>query len=280
MKASPQCIPCFLRQALQAARFSHLNEDAQKEILREIMKKLLKESWERTPPELAHIAHRVVRKYVGGDPYKEVKRESNALALSLYPEIKKVVLNSPDPLRTAVRVAIAGNIIDFGALESFDIHKTLEEVLVKDFKCDDFPRLVDSLKNGKKILYFADNAGEIVFDKLLLQMIRERWEPQITLVVKEAPIINDATLEDAKYVGMDEVVDEYRFIGNGEVGLERNSPEVGEWVKEHDVVISKGQGNFEGLSEFRGIFYLLMVKCPAVANYLNASVGDIVLLYR
>ena len=280
MKAQPECFPCFLRQALQAAKFSSLSEDIQKRILQEVMEKLLKEDWNKTPPELAHIAHAVVRKYAQGDPYAKVKKESNDLALSMYPELKKIVEKSDDPLRTAVRIAIAGNIIDFGALESFDVKKTLDDVLKRRFRYDDFEKFKKDLERGKRILFFADNAGEIVFDKLLIETIREMKDYQITLVVKEGPIINDATLEDAKYTGIDKIVDEIRFIGNGEVGIERNSPEVGQWIKEHDVIISKGQGNCEGLSEFRSIFYLLMIKCPVIARYLNGNVGDIILLYR
>ncbi len=280
MKVAPECIPCFLRQALQAARFSSIDEDTQKRILREIMERLLNSSWDRTPPELAHIAHAVVRRYAGGDPYRSVKRESNDLALSLYPELKKMVESSSNPLRTAVRIAIAGNIIDFGALESFDVKRTLNEVLSKEFRYDDFPRFEKKLEEASTLLYFADNAGEIVFDRLLLETIMRRRRIRVSFVVKQGPIINDATLEDARYVGLDDLVDEYLFIGNGVVGIERNSPEVREWIESHDVVISKGQGNFEGLSEFSGIFYMLMIKCPVVARYLKGEVGDIVLLYR
>ena len=280
MKSKLECIPCVLRQVLRASQYSNLPKEIQEKILRESMEALLKETWDKTPPELAHIAHRIARKYAKGDPYKEVKKKSNDETLSLYPKLRKMADKSKDPLRTAIRVAIAGNIIDFGALEEFDIEKTVNEVLHKNFAYDDYPLFVERLKDAKSILYFADNAGEIVFDKLLIEIIKKMKDYKITLVVKAGPIINDATLEDVKYVGLDKLVDEIRYISNGEIGYERNSPEVKRWIKEHDLIISKGQGNYEGLSEFQGIFYMLMVKCPVIAEDINASVGDIVLLYK
>ena len=280
MKVQLDCVPCFLRQALQACRFSGLRAEEQEKVLRECMKVLLEIKWDSTPPEIAHRVHRVVRKYTHGDPYKEVKRKSNEIALQKYEEMKDLVRRSDDPLRTAVRLAIAGNIIDFGALEKFDLESTIQQVLKKQFRYDDYERFKRDVLNANTILYFADNAGEIVFDKILLETILSMNDVEVTFVVKAGPIINDATMEDAKFVSLTEIVNEFRFISNGEVGVERNSPEVREWIKSHDVTISKGQGNYEGLSEFSGIYYMLMVKCPIVARDLSAEIGDIVLLYK
>lgn len=280
MKVQLDCVPCFLRQALQACRFSGLRAEEQEKVLRECMKVLLEIKWDSTPPEIAHRVHRVIRKYTHGDPYKEVKRKSNEIALQKYEEMKDLVRRSDDPLRTAVRLAIAGNIIDFGALEKFDLETTIQQVLKKQFRYDDYERFKRDVLNANTILYFADNAGEIVFDKILLETILSMNDVEVTFVVKAGPIINDATMEDAKFVSLTEIVNEFRFISNGEVGVERNSPEVREWIKSHDVTISKGQGNYEGLSEFSGIYYMLMVKCPIVARDLSAEIGDIVLLYK
>jgi len=280
MKVQLDCVPCFLRQALQACRFSGLRAEEQEKVLRECMKVLLEIKWDSTPPEIAHRVHRVIRKYTHGDPYKEVKRKSNEIALQKYEEMKDLVRKSDDPLRTAVRLAIAGNIIDFGALEKFDLESTIQKVLKKQFRYDDYGRFKRDVLNANTILYFADNAGEIVFDKILLETILSMNDVEVTFVVKAGPIINDATMEDAKFVSLTEIVNEFRFISNGEVGVERNSPEVREWIKSHDVTISKGQGNYEGLSEFSGIYYMLMVKCPIVARDLSAEIGDIVLLYK
>lgn len=282
MKAKLDCIPCVLRQVLRASRYSDLPEYIQEDILRKSMKALLKEDWNKTPPEIADIAHKIARRYAEGDPYEKVKKKSNDEALVLYPELKKIVEESTEPLRTAIRIAIAGNIIDFGALEESEINieKTVKDVLSKKFAYDDYLIFKDRLKKAKNILYFVDNAGEIVFDRLLIETIKGLGDFKITLSAKAGPIINDATIEDVKYVDLDGLVDEIRCISNGEVGSEINSLEVKKWIEEHDIIISKGQGNYEGLSEFSGIFYMLIVKCPIIGEDIGANVGDIVLLYK
>ncbi len=280
MKAKVDCIPCVQRQIIKAARFSDLGENEIEKVLRDVMRALLKINWHTTPPQISHVAHKILREYVGGDPYREVKRESNDLAMKIYPEVKRIVENSDDPLRTAIRVAIAGNIIDFGAMLDFDLEKTIKEVLKKKFAYDDYSLFVEKLDGAHSILYFFDNAGEIVFDKLLIEEIKKIKDVKITAVVKAGPIINDATEEDLKYVALDSLVEEVRYLSNGERGYERNSEEVGRWIKEHDLIISKGQGNYEGLSEWTGIFYMLMIKCNVIAEDLNGKIGDIVLLYK
>ncbi len=284
MKLNLDCIPCFVRQALKASRFCGMSEKEQEKVLREVMSLLLNEKWNKTPPELAHVVHAIVRRYCG-DPYAEVKKKSNELAMEIYGEVKELVEKSEDPLKTAVKVAIAGNIVDFGAVdkekvEDFDLLNFVKKIVSEELDVDHYDKLKKELKMCEKLLYFADNAGEIVFDKILIETIKEYFPVRITLVLKAGPIINDATIEDAKQVEMDSVVSEYRFISNGEVGVERNSPEVEMWLKEHDVTIAKGQGNYEGLSEFSGIFYMLLVKCPVIARHVGVKVGSKVLLYR
>ncbi len=282
MKAKLDCVPCVLRQVLRGARYAYLPEETQERVIRESMKAINKISWKVTPPELAHVAHGILRKYAQGDPYMDIKMKSNDEALALYTSLKERVENSSDSLLTAVKIAIAGNIIDFGAMSESEIKisETVEHVLKNDFAINYYEQFKEDLKSAKRILYFADNAGEIVFDKLLIETLRKMKDYRITLVVKAGPIINDATMIDVNYVGLNEMVDEVRFISNGEYGHERNSKEVHGWIKNHDMIISKGQGNYEGLSEFSGIYYLLMVKCPVVAEDIGANVGDVVLLYK
>ena len=280
MKVKVDCIPCVQRQIIKACRFSNISEENIEKVLREVMRSLLNVNWHKTPPEIAHVAHSVVRRYVGGDPYAQIKRESNDLAMRIYLQVREIVESSDDPLRTAIRVAIAGNIMDFGAMIEFDLEKTIDDVLHKEFAYDDYLLLLDNLRKSKNVLYFFDNAGEIVFDKLLIEKIIEMFDVKITGVIKAGPIINDATYEDLRYVGLDKLVSNIKYLSNGEKGYERNSMEVGNWVHNHDVVISKGQGNYEGLSDWHNIFYLLMVKCPVIAGDLNARVGDIVFLYK
>ena len=285
MKLNLDCVPCFQRQALQAVRFISDDEELHEKVLREVTKKLLESDWNLSPPELAHEVHRIVRSVAKEkDPYKKVKKKSNDLVLTMYPALKSKVEKSADPLRTAIRLAIAVNIIDFGPLQEFNLEKTIKEVLKKKFAIDDYEKLKENLKDAKTLLFFTDNAGEIGFDKLLVEtFLKARRFEKISFVVKGGPIINDATLEDAAYVGLCDLPNvEFLNLSNGEAGTgpERTSREVQRWIRNYDLVISKGQGNYEGLSENNGLFFLLMAKCPVIASDLGVEVGDIVLKYK
>ncbi len=283
MKACVECIPCILRQIIQASRFSGLNENDMREVVREAMNILLNEDWNKTPPELAHVAHKVVRDRINGDPYAKVKKMSNDMAMRIYPRLKRRVGESGNKLRYAIKLATAGNIIDFGAFHTFSLEKLedmIDDITGREFRYDSHNLFLRKLEKSRRVLYFLDNAGEIVFDRVLVETLLDEYNLKFDFVVKAGPIINDATIEDLRYVGLDEFAENVLFISNGEVGYERNHPEVGRWIEEHDLTISKGQGNYEGLSEWEGVFYILMVKCNVVARDLNAKVGDMVFLYR
>jgi uncharacterized protein with ATP-grasp and redox domains len=285
VKLNLDCIPCFQKQALQAVRFISNDEKLQERVLRAVAKKLLESNWDSTPPELAHKVHSIVRQITNEkDPYKGAKRESNDSVLKMYPELKEKVNQSRDPLRTAVRLAIAGNIIDFGVPQKFNLEETIRNVLKKRFAIDDYDKLKAKLKNADTLLFFVDNAGEIVLDKLFVETILEQKRfKKIVFVVKGGPIINDATLEDAVYVGLDGLPNsEFLALGNGEAGTgpDRSSQTVKRWIEEHDLVVSKGQGNYEGLSEHNGLFFMLMAKCPIIASDIGVNVGDIILEYK
>jgi uncharacterized protein with ATP-grasp and redox domains len=285
MKLNLDCIPCFQRQTLQAVRFISNDEELHQKVLREVTKKLLESNWDSTPPELAHAVHKIVKRLTNEkDPYKEVKKESNNLVLKMYPELKEKVEESKDPLRTAVRLAIAGNIIDFEPLQEFNLEEAISEVLKKKFAIDDYEKLKENLKNAETLLFFTDNVGEIGFDKLLVEtFLKAKKLRKIRFVVKGGPIINDATLEDAIYMGLCDLPNvEFLALSNGEAGTgpERSSQTVKSWITKHDLVISKGQGNYEGLSEHNGLFFMLMAKCPVIASDLSVEVGDIILKYK
>jgi uncharacterized protein with ATP-grasp and redox domains len=285
VKLNLDCIPCFQRQALQAVRFVSDDEELHQKVLREVAEKLLESNWDATPPELAHEVHRIVKHRTNeNDPYKEVKKESNDAVLKMYPELKKQVEESSDPLRTAIRLAIAGNIIDFGPLQKFNLDETVREVLKKQFAVDDYKKLKEKLDDAETLLFFTDNAGEIGFDKLLVEtFLKTRKLRKIRFVVKGGPIINDATLEDAVYMGLSGLPNvEFLKMSNGEVGTgpERNSQTVKSWIEKHDLVISKGQGNYEGLSEHNGLFFLFMAKCPVISSDVGVKVGDIILKHK
>ncbi|MHA1264763.1 MAG: damage-control phosphatase ARMT1 family protein [Candidatus Helarchaeota archaeon] len=282
MKVNLDCIPCFQRQALQAVRFVSDDERVQERVLRKVLKVLQNIAWDQTPPEIARVVHRIVREETGvKDPYSEVKRKYNNVALKMYSSLQKIIEEAADPIFTGVKLAIAGNIIDFGAQTSFNLETTIQKVLETPLTINHYPQMVKTLSSAQNLTYLGDNTGEIVFDRLLLETIIKRYEiEQIQFAVKGAPIINDATIEDAKYVGLDKIPGlNFITIGIGVpgTGYERRDKEFLKILNESDIIISKGQGNYEALSDVKGIFFLLLAKCPVIARDLGVAVGDIIL---
>ena len=282
-----ECVVCFVRQALKAARLATDDVNIQEKALKAALNKLLNSTWDVSTPRLAHEIYRIIREVTGvNDPYAEIKKKSNDEALHMYPNIKSIVWRHPDPLEAAVKLAIAGNIVDFVVYDNPNIKLAIEHVLSTEPAVNNYPKLRKDLLSADTLLYFVDNAGEIVFDKLLLETlirIRERPFSKLTIVAKGGPVINDATVDDLKYVGFTDLPNVvFRTISNGDPGTgpERDDPVVAEWVREHDVAVAKGQGNFEGLSEVKGIYFLLIVKCPVVARYLGVKPGDTVIIYN
>jgi len=286
MKLRLDCVVCIAKQALKAARLATNDPKVHEEVLRRVMRRLIGMEWVGTPPQLVRASRviELIAELTGvDDPYKDLKRASNDEALAMVDEVKSLIALHGDPLRAAVKVAIAGNIIDFAAVETYNLRATIEQVLKQEPVIDDYNRLREEVLGAETLLYFADNAGEIVFDKLLIEeMIKVRGKPfrRISFVVKGGPIINDATIEDALYVGLDKLPNiEFKKVSSGKPGTgpERSSPEVLSWIRNHDLVISKGQGNYEDLSDVRGVYFLLMAKCPVVAEDIGVKVGDIVI---
>ncbi len=253
----------------------------QKQVLRRVVSQIAAADWSSTPIDLGMPVHRTVREMLGvDDPFATDKQEATEAALALVPELRERIEEAGDPLRMAVRIAIAGNIIDLGALDSFDLDDTLEHATGADFAIDDYERLKASLADADTLIVFADNAGEIVVDRLLLETIADLWSPQITLVVKSGPFINDATAEDAEASGLNEIPGlEIREVSNGDdtQAPAYTSETIGAWIAEHDVTIAKGQANYEALSERSDVYFLLMAKCPCVAEAIGVNVGDIIL---
>lgn len=281
MKTYLDCFPCMVRHALEAARMVTTDEILQREVLNKVLQELPQFPLDATPPEIALRIHRIIKATVGNkDPYKEVKRKYNEIALGLYPDLKKKVSEADNPLLTACKLAIAGNIIDFGALgEDFDLIQTIEQVLNSDLAINRFDQLQRSIFDASELLYLGDNAGEIVFDRVLIEEILKHKSLSIKFVVKGEPILNDATLEDAQFVGMDKIVE---VISNGydapATVLSKSSPALRQAFDSAGVIIAKGQGNYETLSDInRLIFFLLKVKCSVIARDIGCRVGDSVI---
>ncbi|MBD3389287.1 MAG: DUF89 family protein [Candidatus Altiarchaeales archaeon] len=275
VKVNLDCIPCFMRQALEAARKATDDEKLQTEVLREVSTLMIGLSYSHTPPEIAHKVHAIVRDVTDNpDPYRQVKDADNRLALGMCPWLKELVEKSDDRLHTAVKLAAVGNIIDYGVIHEFDVKETINKVLDKEFAVDRYAEFREELSDAGNIMYLADNAGELVFDKVLIE---ELGDKDITLVVKGAPIINDATLEDVKSCGLEDIVN-VELMGNGTpgTGYERTDPEFISKLKDADIVLSKGQGNYEGLNSENHIYFLLMAKCELIARNLGVERGSIV----
>ena len=211
------------------------------------------------------------------DPYQPEKEQSNREMLERYSEFKRMVEVSKDPFETALRLAIAGNIIDFGPNHEFDIWETIEQVMTSDFAINDSEQLRDQIKSAKSILYLGDNCGEVVLDKLFLETIQH---PNVVFAVRNNAILNDVTLKEATEVGIPEVA---TLISNGDDSpstiLHRVSPEFKAIYDSADLIISKGMGNFEGLMDEKDprLFYLLMIKCPVIGKKTGAKKGGFVI---
>jgi len=223
-----------------------------------------------TPPEIAQQVYRVVYEITGNkDPYHEAKSRTNESAMSRYSRMKDTVDYSNDPLQTACKLAIAGNAIDLGAQSDFaSIYSIVEGSLNYQLDQEHYRKFKECLENASLILYLADNAGEIVFDRILIEQILQIRKSKIVIVVREKPIINDATLDDALQVGLNEVA---TIISNGSDApatiLSQCSSEMLHYYQAADLIISKGQGNYESLSgRSENIFFLFKVKCPVIAR--------------
>ena len=250
-----------------------INQKIRERILQDILVNLSKiPASSVTPPDMTHVAHSIVRKHLGKeDFFEEEKDESNREALKLVPKTVKT-------LHTALLYAIAGNIIDYGPDHKFDISKTIKKVLKKKLATKHFKALKKKLEDSRKLLYICDNAGEIVFDRLLIEYLSEEYELKVTVAVKSKPVLNDTLLEDAKLIKLDKIVD---VIPSGSVtagtSLDKTNAKFNKIYKEADIVFAKGQGNFETLPHNNKTFFLLMVKCTHLALATGLDYGEVVL---
>ncbi len=267
----------MLNQALEAAKVATADPVRQREILNRVMGMLMELRLDASPPEIARKAHRIVREISGNpDPYREKKNSYNERALALLPLLRAKVRQAEDPLAMAVRLSIAGNVIDFGAKASgFDLDREWKNADNARFGVLDYQAFKADVRKARSLLYLGDNAGEIVFDRLLVEVLQQVSTADITFVVRGRPILNDATLEDARFAGLDRLV---AVVDNGNDApgtvLEEMPAEVRSLFETADVIIAKGQGNFETLSHAPGnIYFLFQVKCPVIGRAAGAEVG-------
>ncbi|MBA7613723.1 hypothetical protein ES703_20979 [subsurface metagenome] len=285
MKLDLECIPCYIRQALEATRMATNDKKLQEKILRKCLISASKFDTHDIGFLTHYRIHKIIKKVApGGDPYRDEKQKFNNICLSMTDKIKQIIAESNIPFETSLRIALAGNIIDLGPginLNADIIRRVIEQALSQQLDKDKIKMLKEEISFRKKILYIGDNAGEIVFDKFFIEHLPKN---KITYVVRGKPAMNDATMEDAKMVGMHNIV---RVITTGvdipAAALPLCSKDFLNEYENSDLVIAKGQGNYEALSnEKKNIFFLLKIKCPVVARdfYNEYKVGDIVVHNR
>ena len=286
MKISYECGPCFLRQAREALDLSCDDEILKLEIMNDIFN-FLSDNFQinTNSNKTGSIIHDIIKSKTGcNDPYFKEKIEANNIALKYLPDVKKII-EEDDSLENYVKIAIIGNILDFGAFTlDDDVDSVVNESLEKELTICDIGEFEKALKKHNKVLYLVDNTGEIVFDKLLLSKIKE-YDLDITIAVKSEPILNDACMEDAINIGLDEF-GEIVEIGAGTVGYVDSaiSDEFREIFNSHEFIISKGMGNYEGLTEIdlsqKEIFFLLCAKCNTIARDIGVNLHDMLLFKK
>lgn len=274
MNVKFDCALCSVNGVLNLFKAGLIDEKYQEEIFKELMTYYANVDYTLPSTTINRGVKNIVCRISGlTDPFKPLKEKVNNKALEYYKKYEKSVKDSGNSWQKAMRFAIAGNIIDFGPTHNFNIEKKIEEVLQVDFPIDDSEKFFSEIKKAKSILYIGDNTGEIIFDKLFLEIINH---PNVTFVVREKPILNDSTMEDAIWAGIDKLA---KIITTGDdapgVLLENVSEEFLSYYNSADLIISKGQGNFEGLGHVtdKNIYFLFTVKCKLIAESIDVPIG-------
>ncbi len=282
MRAHPVCVPCLINQGLNAVRRLNLGEEKEREIALRAVKYLSQfESLDKSPAYYAYFIQRIVRDISGSeDPFRLQKKQANSLALEILPQLESFFRKESDGLAYALKVSAVGNYIDFAIRGEVNFEEVLS-LLDSEFVVWDYGAFRDRLGRSGRVLIVGDNAGEIAFDKLLVKLLKDMGK-EVVYGVKGKPILNDATYEDAMEVGMTELC---KVVDNGsdKVGtwLEDCSREFLEEFYRADMVISKGQANFETLSDAdRDIFFLLVAKCEPIARETGGKKGKFILRFK
>ena len=279
MQTHADCFPCFLKQTIIALRQITDDRSVHERVIKEVLPLMAEADMTKPPAYTTTFIHRMIREQLGQDPFKAIKHAYNEIALGLIAGLRQRVRTSSDPLWTASRIAIAGNVIDFGIFSSIDIDGSVDRALQPEIAVDHIGRFREALDSTDTVLYLLDNTGEMVFDMLLIEELRAMGK-EVKAVVKGAAVLNDATMEDARQIGLQDLCD---VVHNGSdaVGtiLQWTSPEFQETFSSAGLIVSKGQGNFETLlGSDRRIFFLFQSKCDVVSRDLNLLPGSMLLM--
>lgn len=278
LRTSLECIPCYVRQAIDATRMVTSDENVVNSVLKKVLVAISEFDISLTPPEIGQIVHRIIREESENpDPYFELKENSTKRALELSGNVEKLIFMSKSPFETAVRFSIAGNILDFGMKTEWDESRIMDSFTKAeshDLNTDMVNNLYDEISKAKRVLFLGDNAGEAVFDRMLIENFPGNAE--VFYAVKGSPVINDVVFHDASQAGISSVAN---IIDNGAdiqgTVLNQCSENFMDHYNNADVIIAKGQGNFETLNEEnRRIYFLLQVKCEVIADHYEYNQGD------
>ncbi|WP_041741968.1 damage-control phosphatase ARMT1 family protein [Caldicellulosiruptor kronotskyensis] len=283
MKSLVDCIHCYLKQAVSCMEMIKVPDEKKIEVLYNLMDFIKTLEPSDSPAYNSSLVLLKTYEYINNpDPYYEAKKFSNKLALELYPRVKEKVQTADDTLYEALKVSVAGNVIDLGIQRDFDIDKELEHAFDFGFWIDDYPLLKEKIEKAKDVVIVGDNAGEIVFDKVLVEILNKMGK-NVYYIVKSKPVLNDATLEDAEEVSMSRIANVVES-GAGLLGVPKDfiSEQLKNLISTADVIISKGQANFETVDDFEdvqpNVFYLLKIKCEYLAKKLKFKQGSLVLI--
>jgi uncharacterized protein with ATP-grasp and redox domains len=282
MKTSLMCMECNIKQVVKVSKFLGVDPLLQEQVSQKVFQHLSSVTFDDFNPLVMGKTFDIIKQvYESEDPYFDIKKDFNDLILSLYPSLKQRVTESKNPLDEALKLALLGNVIDFGARHTFtkeSLIKQIEHASKIHFTINHSEMLFDQLRHAKTLFYIGDNAGEIIFDKLFIETIKEFFpNVNVTFGVRGGPILNDVTMKEATYVKMDEVT---HILSSGVAYpgtvVTKCNQDFQQAFLESDVVISKGQGNFEGLSDEQRphLYFLLLAKCTYVADTLGVDVMD------
>lgn len=287
MELQTECISCNIAQVLKVSKTINLSRDTQKVMMSAILKMLSQIDYSLCNPEVMKKTWGIICEYAQtNDPYQDIKKMYNLEILNLYEDLSRLIWSSPEPFLTATKIATLGNIIDFSANGGVDIetiYNSFKQATETTFSIDHIALLQEKLKTANKVVYIGDNCGEIVVDKLYIETMKKQYACDFYYIVREAPIINDVTIVDADMVSMNDVA---TVVSSGDnclgLVLEHTSKEFQDLFFEADVIIAKGQGNFEGLYEIKkeNMFHLFMVKCQVMERILQVKQNSIVCLRK
>lgn len=277
MNISLECIPCIVNNFIKLIKNSPLPGSAHESHLRKFLTFLSSSNFQQSPPLLGREIHRMIRNMLkDNDPYQNIKQKYNHMMLNRYTEFEDLVKKSNTPFLTALKLAISGNVIDFGCEHQLDMMETVNKILNSELDKNESDQLYNDLEKADQVLYIGDNCGEIVLDKLFIQTIKH---PNLYIAVRGGAVINDVTIDDMDMICFNDYT---KVITTGDDApgavWETCSAEFKNIFKQSDVVIAKGQGNLEGLIDVHhNIYFLFVVKCNLIASRVGAKVGDCII---